>query len=52
MLDGTTLSVASVVHGDPQVGVYQVAPDGSKKGAVIDTFYGKGINRENLTPVH
>ena len=42
MLDGTTPSVASVVHGDPQVGVYQVARDGSMEGAVIDTFHGKG----------
>jgi hypothetical protein len=52
MLDGTTLSVASVVHGDPQVGVYQVAPDGSIEGVFFDNFHGKGINREKLTPVH
>lgn len=51
MLDGKTLSVGSVVHGDPQVGVYQVAPDGSIEGVFIDHFHGKGINREKLTRV-
>jgi hypothetical protein len=55
MLDGTTLSIASVVHGDPQVGVYQVDPDGSIEGVFTDNFHPRGsdgIHREKLTPVH
>lgn len=51
MLHGTTLSVASITHGKPQVGVYQVAPDGSIEGEFIDNFHRKGISREKLTPV-
>ena len=53
MLDGKTLSIGSAVRGKPQLGVYQVAPDGSIEGVFIDNFHGgKGINREKLTPVH
>jgi hypothetical protein len=55
MVNGTTLSIASVVHGDPQIGVYQVAPDGSIDGVFTDNFHPKGvdgIHREKLTPVH
>ena len=52
ILDGTTLSVAVVVSGVAQVGVYKVAPDGSMEGVFIDNFHGAGLNKEKLTPVH
>ena len=54
MLNGTTLSVGSVTgKGEPQVGVYQVAPDGSIEGVFFDNekATGKGIGPEKLTPV-
>jgi hypothetical protein len=53
MLDGTTLYVASVVHGKPQLGIYEIASDGSMEGVFTDNFHGKGgnIHREKLTPV-
>ncbi|QRM54927.1 hypothetical protein [Sinorhizobium sp. BG8] len=66
MLNGTTLSYASVilpglpggehpfgeicVKAEPQVGVYQVAPDGSMEGAYFDNTSNKG-GHEKLTPV-
>jgi hypothetical protein len=65
MLDGTTLSIASVilpgvpggehpfgeinVKAEPQVGVYHVAPDGSMEGVFFDNVY-KRVH-EKLTPV-
>ena len=52
ILDGNTLSIASVVRGEPQVGVYKLAADKSVEGVFIDNFHGgKGLNREALTPV-
>jgi hypothetical protein len=52
MLDGTTLSVASILHsGLPQLGIYQVAPDGTFEGVFIDNYHGKGIHREKWTPM-
>jgi hypothetical protein len=65
MLDGTTLSIGSVflpgvpggehpfgsvnVKAEPQVGVYQVAPDGSIEGVFFDNVNKGG--HEKLTPV-
>jgi hypothetical protein len=65
MLNGTTLSIGSVflpgvpggehpfgevnVKAEPQVGVYQVAPDGSIEGVFFENVYKGG--REKLTPV-
>ena len=37
MLDAATLSVASVVHGEPQVGVCQLTTDGSLEGVLLAT---------------
>jgi hypothetical protein len=63
MLEGRTLTVGSVIprrqlseafhqgDGEPQVGVYQVAPDGSIEGVLFDNHAGKGFAREKLTPV-
>jgi len=52
MLDGTTLSVGSVLHGGfPQLGIYQVAPDGTIEGVFIDNKHGKGTHREKWTPI-
>src|SRR5262245_49840614 len=36
LLDGTTLSIGSIIHGKPQVGVYKVAADGSMEGIFTD----------------
>lgn len=54
LVDGTALSIASVVHGNPQVGVYRVAPDGTIEGVFTDNFHPRGtdgIHREKLIRV-
>ena len=52
MLDGTTLSIGSILHGVyPQLGIYQVGPDGTIEGVFIDNYHGKGTHREKWTPV-
>ena len=53
LLDGTTLYMASIVQGKPQLGIYQIAPDGSMEGVLTDNLQGRSGNiyREKLTPV-
>lgn len=57
MLKGTTFFMASIVHGTPQLGVYEVSSDGSIVGTFIDDFHGGGIGKggkigtEKMTPI-
>jgi hypothetical protein len=39
ILEGTILSVATVVHGELQVGLYHVASDGTIEGVFIDKYH-------------
>ena len=41
ILDGNTLSIGTALRGEggPQVGAYQVSPDGSIEGVFIDNFH-------------
>jgi hypothetical protein len=40
------------LHGGfPQLGVYQVTPDGTIEGVFIDNKHGKGTHREKWTPI-
>jgi hypothetical protein len=57
MLKGTTFSMASIVHGTPPLGAYEVSSDGTIEGSIIDDFHiggiGKGgkIGKEKMTPI-
>ena len=52
MLKGTQLFTARIVMGSPQLGVYEVAADGSIEGVFIDDVNGKGISKEKWVPIH
>ena len=52
MLKGTHFLTAGIVMGSPQLGVYEVAADGSIEGVFIDDINGKGISKEKWIPIH
>ena len=43
VLKGTKLLTAGIVGGGPQLGVYEVATDGTLEGSFIDHYNGEGF---------